>query len=202
MFVLERGLPQDILQLAPKRQILADKYMGEPLDCAGGLLNDMTADTKGGVYFTKAGVHYASAKGEITKYGTVGGNGIILSPDEKTLYVTGRLAAHRRSSPRRARAAPVVAAALVAFDVQPDGSLTNERQFSTCPCGDGSAVDATGRIYSTGGGGVQVVDKDGKLLGEIPTPLGLSLSPSAGGTRRHSTASPTTSNSTRSSRSR
>ena len=171
VFVLERGLPQDILQLAPKRQILADKYMGEPLDCAGGLLNDMTADTKGGVYFTKAGVHYASAKGEITKYGTVGGNGIILSPDEKTLYVTGRLAA-QGAAPPAGPGGPGGGGGLVAFDVQPDGSLTNERQFSTCPCGDGSAVDGTARIYSTGGGGVQVVDKNGTLLGEIPTPLG------------------------------
>jgi sugar lactone lactonase YvrE len=190
VFVLERGLPQDILQLAPKRQILADKYMGEPLDCAGGLLNDMTTDSKGGVYFTKGGVHYANAKGEITKYGTIGGNGIILSPDEKTLYVTGRLggggargvaaaappapggaAPAPGAAPAAAPAAPAANGGLVAFDVQPDGSLTNERQFSTCPCGDGSAVDAMGRIYSTGGGGVQVVDKDGKFLGEIPTPL-------------------------------
>ena len=65
--------------------------MGEPLDCAGGLLNDVTADSKGGVYFTKGGVHYANAQGVITRYGTVGGNGIILSPDEQTLYVTGRI---------------------------------------------------------------------------------------------------------------
>jgi sugar lactone lactonase YvrE len=185
VFVLERALPQDILQLAPKRQILADKYMGEPIDCAGGLLNDMTADSKGGVYFTKGGVHYANAKGEVTKYGTIGGNGIILSPDEKTLYVTGRLGGGARggaaaAGPPAPGAAPAAGpggpgggGGLVAFDVQPDGSLINERQFSTCPCGDGSAVDAMGRIYSTGGGGVQVVDKDGKFLGEIPTPLGL-----------------------------
>ena len=185
VFVLERALPQDISQLAPKRQILADKYMGEPIDCAGGLLNDMTADSKGGVYFTKGGVHYANAKGEVTKYGTIGGNGIILSPDEKTLYVTGRLGGGARggaaaAGPPAPGAAPAVGpggpgggGGLVAFDVQPDGSLIHERQFSTCPCGDGSAVDAMGRIYSTGGGGVQVVDKDGKFLGEIPTPLGL-----------------------------
>ena len=185
VFVLERALPQDILQLAPKRQILADKYMGEPIDCAGGLLNDMTADSNGGVYFTKGGVHYANAKGEVTKYGTIGGNGIILSPDEKTLYVTGRLGGGARggaaaAGPPAPGAAPTVGpggpgggGGLVAFDVQPDGSLLHERQFSTCPCGDGSAVDAMGRIYSTGGGGVQVVDKDGKFLGEIPTPLGL-----------------------------
>jgi len=192
VFVLERGLPQDILQVAPKRQILANTYMGEPLDCAGGLVNDMTTDSKGGVYFTKAGVHYADAKGVITKYGTVGGNGIILSPDEKTLYVTGRLmgvATKPEDQPPAAAPAAAAGAApaagrggagggggntgLVSFDVQPDGSLKNERQFSTCLCGDGSAVDAQGRIYSTGGGGVQVLDKSGKFLGEIPSPLPL-----------------------------
>ena len=38
---------------------------------------------------------------------------------------------------------------------------------------DGSTVDAQGRIYATGGNGVQVVGTDGKLLGEISSPLGL-----------------------------
>ena len=61
----------------------------------------------------------------------------------------------------------------MAFDVQPDGSLKNERQFSTCVCNDGTAVDAQGRIYSTGGQGVQVLDKNGKYIGEIPAPLNL-----------------------------
>ena len=58
----------------------------------------------------------------------------------------------------------------MAFDVQPDGSLTNERQFATVG-GDGTTVDSQGRVYSTGGGGVQVIAADGKFLGEIPTPL-------------------------------
>jgi len=195
VFVLERGLPQDILQVAPKRQIHANTFMGEPLDCAGGLVNDMTTDSKGGMYFTKSGVYYADAKGVITRYGTVGGNGIILSPDEKTLYVTGRLtgvATVPADQPPSAAPAPAQAPAgaapaagaggrggagaatgLVAFDVQPDGSLKNERQFSTCVCGDGSAIDAEGRIYSTGGQGVQVLDKNGKYLGEISSPLNL-----------------------------
>jgi gluconolactonase len=173
LFVLQRALPQEIWQLEPKRQRLMSMYKGEPIDCAGGLLNDMTADSQGGVYFTKGGVYYSDAKGEVTQYGTLtGANGIILSPDEKTLYVTGRLA----STPTD----PVVAGAppaarpggLVAFDVQPDGSLTNERQFALVG-GDGSAVDEQGRIYSTGGGGVQVIDKSGKFLGEIPSPLPL-----------------------------
>ena len=39
--------------------------------------------------------------------------------------------------------------------------------------GDGAAVDDQGRIFVTGGGGVQVVDKTGKHLGEIPSPLPL-----------------------------
>ncbi|HLQ76160.1 MAG TPA: hypothetical protein VK210_02335, partial [Terriglobia bacterium] len=159
VFVLERALPQDVLQVAPKRQVLADKYKGEPFDCAGGLVNDMTSDSKGGVYFTMGGVFYSDAKGAVTKYGTIGGNGIILSPDEKTLYVTGRIAGVATvAADQPPSAAGGGNTGLVAFDVQPDGSLKNEHQFSTCLCGDGSAVDAQGRIYSTGGGGVQVLD--------------------------------------------
>jgi gluconolactonase len=170
LFVLQRALPQEIWQLEPTRQRLVSTYMGEPIDCAGGLLNDMTADSKGGVYFTKGGVFHADAKGSVTQYGTLsGGNGIILSPDERTLYVTGRLPSTPTETPAPGAARP---GGLVAFDVQPDGSLSNERQFALVGA-DGSAVDQQGRIYSTGGGGVQVVDKEGKFLGEIPSPLPL-----------------------------
>src|SRR5262249_13769284 len=92
LFVVQRMLPQAIWELAPKRQLLADSYNGEPFECTGGLLNDLTADSKGGVYFTMGGLFYASPRGEVTKQGTITGtNGLILSRDEKTLYVTGRL---------------------------------------------------------------------------------------------------------------
>ena len=170
LFVLQRALPQEIWQLEPKRQRLVSMYKGEPIDCAGGLLNDMTADSKGGVYFTKGGVYHSDAKGTVTQYGTLAGaNGIILSPDEKTLYVTGRLPSTPTETPAPGAPRP---GGLVAYDVQSDGSLTNERQFALVGA-DGSAVDEQGRIYSTGGGGVQVIDKDGKFLGEIPSPLPL-----------------------------
>lgn len=156
LFVNQRGLKASILELEPKRQTLADKYNGDSFDCIGGVLNDLTADSKGGAYFSMGGVFYASPKGVVTKYGTVqGSNGIILSRDEKTLYVTN---------------GPV----LVAFDVQPDGSLTNQRDFAKLEGGgggDGSTIDSEGRIYvSTSAPGIQVISPEGKYLGMIPTP--------------------------------
>lgn len=174
LFIVQRGLPQEIWQLEPRRQRLVSMYMGEPLDCTGGLLNDLVADSKGGVYFTMDWVYYSDAKGVVTRYGTFrGANGIALSRDEKTLYVTGRLPG-TPAGPPPAGAGPQVGrpGGLVAFDVQRDGSLTNERQFALVG-DDGSTIDERGRIYTPGGGGVQVVDRDGKYLGEIPSPLPL-----------------------------
>src|SRR5262249_30266215 len=124
LFVVERGLPTSVWQLAPKRQLLANMHNGEPLDCIGGVINDLTADSKGGVYFTMGGLFYVNPQGVVTRYGdNLQTNGVILSPDEKTLYVTTR--------------------GLVAFDVRPDGSLTNQRQFSMTGA-DGTTVDAAG----------------------------------------------------------
>ncbi len=173
LFINERGLPAGVWQLAPTKKAFADMYNGEPIDCIGGVINDLTASANGGVYFTMGGLFYANPQGVVTKQGTVTGtNGIILSPDEKTLYVTGRIAT---SPPAGARGAPTAlgtGGSIIAYDVQSNGSLTNERQFATVG-GDGTTVDSQGRVYSTGGGGVQVIGADGKFLGEIPSPLPL-----------------------------
>jgi len=79
----------------------------------------------------------------------------MLSPDEKTLYVTN---------------GPVV----VAFDIQPDGTVKNQRDFAKLEAGgngDGMTVDAAGRLYVTSGAsGVQVFSPEGKYLGVVPTP--------------------------------
>jgi gluconolactonase len=179
VFVAERALHPAIWYLKPQRKLFANSYKGEPFDCLGaGVLNDMSADSKGGVYFTMGGVYYANPKGEVMgRFGTVGGNGIILSPDEKTLYVTGRLMG---TTPP---AAVEGNGGLVAFDVKPDGALTNERQFAWYG-GDGSSVDKDGRIYTTTGGpggGVAVISQKGDLLGMIPVPRGL-ISVTFGGT--------------------
>src|SRR5215471_10147624 len=161
LFVHNRGLYESIVQLAPQRKTFADKFNGDPIDCLGQVLNDLTADSKGGVYFTLGGLFYANPQGVITRYGeNLGTNGIVLSADEKHLFVTN-------------------GATLAEFDVEKDGSLTNQREFAKLDGGgDGSTFDSAGRLYVTvnpGGGkaGVQVIAPDGKVLGMIPTPRGV-----------------------------
>ena len=155
LFVNNRGLNATIEELAPKRKTLVNKYNGDSFDCIGGVLNDLTADSKGGVYFTMGGVYYADPKGKVTKYGEkLNTNGIMFSPDEKHLFVTN---------------GPTVAA----FDVQKDGSLTNQREFAKLEGGgggDGSTIDSAGRIYVTTNVGHPGDRTDGKMLGLIPTP--------------------------------
>lgn len=155
LFVVNRGLNPSIEQLAPQRKTLANKINDDPLDCLGGVLNDAAADSKGGVYFTDGGVFYADPKGVVTRYGmNLNTNGIILSADEKHLYVTN-------------------GATLAEFDVQKDGSLTNQREFAKWDSGggDGSTFDTAGRFYvTTNAGGVKVISPDGKFLGTIPAP--------------------------------
>ncbi len=163
LFIVSRGLGTAVLQLAPERRVLANRYNGDPLECLGGVINDLSADSRGGVYFTMGGVFYADPKGVVTAYGeNLRTNGLILSPDEKTLYVTN-------------------GQTIAAFDVRPDGSLANQREFAKLPAGagDGVTVDAAGRLYVTAGGGaggapgVQVFASDGKHLGQIPSPRNL-----------------------------
>jgi gluconolactonase len=146
--------PTAISALTPNRKVLADSFGGKGL----GRVNDLVADKKGGVYFTSGGAFYISPAGQVSAIGeNLRTNGIMLSPDEKTLYITN---------------GPTVAA----FDVQPDGSVRNQREFVKLQGtggGDGMAVDATGRLYvtqPTADGGVQVFSPAGKFLGLIPTP--------------------------------
>jgi gluconolactonase len=159
MFIAARGLRTAIVQLAPRRAVLADRVHGDPFECQGGPNpNDLVADSKGGVYFTMAGLYYANPQGVVTRYGeNLRTNGVILSADEKILYVTN-------------------GQTIAAFDVQPDGALTNQREFAKLEGGgngDGMTIDAAGRVYVTTNPGVQVLAADGKYLGLIPTPRGV-----------------------------
>jgi gluconolactonase len=164
LFVVERGLRNTVRQLAPQNRVHANTFNGDPLDCLGGVINDLTADSKGGVYFTHGGLFYADPKGVVTRYGEgLRTNGVVLSPDEKVLYVTN-------------------GNSVAAFDVQADGSLTNQRQFVTLPSGggDGLTVDSQGRLYITAGPALHVASPDGKYLGNIPSPVSLITAAFAG----------------------
>lgn len=97
------GKPQ-IGVLAPMRATLADSYQGQPMM----FMNDLVADRKGGIYFTESGIvnvtesidvprkgrygtYYLNPDGRVIKLTGVEQitfpSGIILSPDEKTLYL-------------------------------------------------------------------------------------------------------------------
>jgi gluconolactonase len=135
-----------------ERKVLADNFQGKPL----GRLNDLVVHKNGTVYFTVGGAYYMKPAGEVVSLGdNIRSNGIMLSPDEKTLYVTN-------------------GGVILAFDIQLDGSSTNRRDFGKLEGaggGDGMAIDAAGRLYVTAqAGGVQVFSPEGKHLGTIPTP--------------------------------
>lgn len=76
-------------------------------------------------------------------------NGIIGTPDGKKLYV-----------------ADIGANKTYAYDIQPDGSLTNKRLFAELGS-DGMTIDNKGNVYLTGDG-VSVFNKKGKKIGHIP----------------------------------
>jgi gluconolactonase len=148
--------PTPVLQLGEQRKVIADKFAnGKQL----GRLNDVIADQRGGVWTTQGGLYHVAADGTVSTVAEGNGlftNGLALSPDGKTLYVTNRKT-------------------IVAFDVASDGSTSNRRDFATLdhePAqgfgGDGMTVDSEGRLYVTGDAGIYVFGADGKEQGVIP----------------------------------
>jgi gluconolactonase len=146
--------PTAVAILAPPkdRRILADQAGGKGL----GRVNDLVVDTKGGVYFTSGGLFYVKpgGGGAVSVGENLRTNGVTLSPDGKTLYVTNGMT-------------------VVAFDVRADGSTARQRDFARLAAGgagDGMTVDSAGRLYVTSNPGVQVFDSTGGYLGLMPTP--------------------------------
>jgi gluconolactonase len=143
--------------------VLVDRFDGNPFDRP----NDLALAKNGGVYFTDPNpqaVYYVSPTGTVIKAADniTRPNGVLLSPDERTLYVNDSAGEH-----------------LLAFDVQPDGTVRNRRNFATYLAvrrtengivsgADGLAVDAEGRVYTTSIGGVDVFSPEGRHLGTIP----------------------------------
>jgi gluconolactonase len=83
-------------------------------------------------------------------------NGIAFSPDEKYLYVNADYNAIMR------------------YDVQPDGSLTNGTVFIDGEGSDGIKVDVLGNVYTTTGAGpgdVRITSPEGIRIGTIKLPV-------------------------------
>lgn len=93
-------------------------------------------------------------------------NGIIGTPDGKTLYV-----------------ADIGAGKTYAYNISADGSLTGKRLF--CELGsDGMTIDSAGNVYLTGDG-VTVFDKTGKKVEHIAVPEGWTANVCFGGKDKH-----------------
>ena len=152
--------------------------------------NDVVCRSDGAIYFTDpagrlpveereldfAGVMMVSNDGSLSvatdecEYP----NGLAFSPDEKTMYVAiSRIYDPLIHKKERAEVRPDQF--IRAFDVQPDGSLTNNRIFADMSSAedgvpDGMKVDVEGRIFCTGAGGCWIFDADGSHLGTIKLP--------------------------------
>ncbi len=147
-------------------RVLAERFGGKRFNAP----NDLVIDRAGGVYFTDPefgravkkpqgtfAVYYIAAKGSVTRVieSLPKPNGIILSPDEKTLYVVSS-----------------GSATVTAYPVQGVGQLGKERAFFQLrqpegmqnTGGDGLTVDTNGRLYITSRLGIQVVSATGKFV--------------------------------------
>ncbi len=163
------------IDIATKQvQPLAETFNGKRFNAP----NDLVIDSAGGVYFTdphfrapeplpqdKLGVYYRATNGTVTRLidDLPAPNGVILSPDEKTLYVI-----------------PSLQKEMMAYPVTGSGKLGEGRVFCTLQQppdstgrgsgGDGLTIDTKGNLYITSRLGLQVFNPEGKLLGIIELP--------------------------------
>lgn len=168
---------------------LADSYEGMPFSRP----NDLIVTKNGGVYFTDPGLTAQQAEELVKRYdgkplaprlppavyyippgqppvriedAMIRPNGIQLNKAETILYSSDSNGDH-----------------VIAWDIQPDGLVTNRREFGAALTGrstrdnglggvktfaDGMTVDDEDRLYVATGGGVEVLSPQGEHLGTIP----------------------------------
>lgn len=155
---------------------LADNFEGKRFNSP----NDVVIAKNGSMFFTDPpygmkkgtpqdapyhGIYHVDEKGKVSLIiqDILWPNGIALSPDEKTLYI----AVSDKDNNR-----------VMAYDLQSDGSVKNGRVFFAAQalrsaerkggC-DGMKVDTQGNIWTTGPGGVLIINPEGKHIGSILT---------------------------------
>ena len=155
-----------------EQRVLAEGFEGERFNAP----NDLVIDATGGVYFTDPqfrapqplpqggqGVYYRAADGTVTRLidDLPAPNGILLSIDEKTLYVF-----------------PSMTSEMKAYPVEAPGKLGAERAFCKVTNADGgdrggcdgATIDEHGNVYLSTALGLQVFSSEGESLGVIEIP--------------------------------
>lgn len=165
------------------KTVIADRFQGKRFNSPNDVISARQGALKDTLYFTDPpyglegldaspakelafnGVYLRRPNGEIAVVDDklTFPNGVALSPDEKRLYVAV-------SDPK----GPVI----MAYDLGPDGLPTSRKVFFDAMAlktaggpglPDGLRVDAKGRLFATGPGGVLVLSPEAKLLGVIET---------------------------------
>ncbi len=154
------------------QKVIAEKFGDKPLNRP----NDLTVAKDGRIYFTAPGarpmpvqtldqkpsVHLVKPDGTVLLLDdTVARpNGILLSLDEKQLFVANSMGAD-----------------VLVYEVQADGTVKNRRTFGTLKDtqpnnsgADGMCLDQQGNLYVTSSSGVQVFNARGQHVGTIAVP--------------------------------
>jgi len=172
-------------------KVMADKYDGKPIDGP----NDIITDAKGGFYFTDPqftmepqknqpgrAVYYVSPEGKVTRVTQPNEfampNGILLSPDGKTLYINNCYDDESWYPVKSDKDNFIWA-----YDVNSDGTISNGRKFvklfltenvldrkGRSSSADGMAIDKMGNIYVATYYGVQIFSAKGEYMGMINLP--------------------------------
>lgn len=151
-----------------REQVLAHEYRGQRLNSP----NDVVVHEDGAVYFTDPPYGVSDENRELDQEGVyrldgtgrlelltdefVRPNGLIFAPDYTTLYVND-------SQENIIRA----------YDVESDGTLTNGRLFAepsdpdASGGTDGMKIDQSGRLYTTGPGGIWIYGPNGDRVDRI-----------------------------------
>jgi gluconolactonase len=151
--------------------VLMDRWQGKRINRP----NDVVCRSDGSIWFTDPGLRIPLPDKELTHSGVYRvmpdgtkrlvaefeyPNGLVFSPDERTLYV---------ANTRQAQY-------IHAIELDGDGDMVRRRIFAdmssdeTDGVPDGMKVDVEGRVWCTGPGGTWVFAPDGSRLGIIRTP--------------------------------
>jgi gluconolactonase len=170
--------------LSASRTILTDRWRGRRFNSP----NDVAVAPDGAIWFTDPAYGHlqgfrpapeigdfvyrwdpSSGNADVVADGFDKPNGIVLSPDGTTLYVTDSGADRGQGDGQYIVGRPHH---VLAFDVVGGRRLTTRRLLAVTSPGtpDGLKVDIDGRVYVSSTTGVLVFDPYGSLLGEIAVP--------------------------------